>query len=69
MNRGQSDNVQVGANSNDDRAEAAVRRSQANNPGLDIAFRRGGEAMEGSGAPPGVAAQLAGSARQMAPSG
>lgn len=45
---------QVGANSNDDRAEEAVRRSQSSNPALDIAFRRGGEAMEGSGAPPGV---------------
>lgn len=46
----------VGANSNDEKAEAAVRLSQANNPGLDVAFRRGGEAMEGSGAPPDVPA-------------
>lgn len=45
---------QVGANANDDRAEEAVRRSQGSNPSLDIAFRRGGEAMEGSGAPAGV---------------
>lgn len=45
---------QVGANANDDRAEEAVRRSQGSNPALDIAFRRGGEAMEGSGAPAGV---------------
>lgn len=64
-----SHNIQVGANSNDDRAEAAVRQSQANNPGLDIAFRRGGEAMEGSGAPPEISPQMAGSASQMAPSG
>ncbi|CAN0149716.1 unnamed protein product [Scytosiphon promiscuus] len=48
--------LEVGANSNDDRAEEAVRRSQRDNPALDIAFRRGGEAMEGSGAPPGVGA-------------
>ncbi|CAN0346713.1 unnamed protein product [Ectocarpus sp. 12 AP-2014] len=46
--------LEVGANSNDERAEEAVRRSQGSNPALDIAFRRGGEAMEGSGAPPGV---------------
>ncbi|CAB1104375.1 unnamed protein product [Ectocarpus sp. CCAP 1310/34] len=46
--------LEVGANSNDERAEEAVRRSQSSNPALDIAFRRGGEAMEGSGAPPGV---------------
>lgn len=46
--------IQIGANSNDERAEEAVRRSQGSNPTLDIAFRRGGEAMEGSGAPPGV---------------
>lgn len=45
---------QVGANANDDRAEEAVRRSQGSNPSLDIAFRRGGEAMEGSGAPAGI---------------
>lgn len=45
---------QVGANANDDKAEEAVRRSQGSNPALDIAFRRGGEAMEGSGAPAGV---------------
>lgn len=43
---------QLGANCNDERAEAAVRGSQVTNPGLDIAFRRGGEAMEGSGMPP-----------------
>eukprot|EP00752_Nemacystus_decipiens_P006425 g5788.t1 len=46
--------LEVGANANDDRAEEAVRCSQGNNPALDIAFRRGGEAMEGSGAPAGI---------------
>lgn len=51
-----ADTEQVGANSNDEKAEAAVRLSQATNPGLDVAFRRGGEAMEGSGAPPDVPA-------------
>lgn len=51
---------QVGANANDDRAEEAIRRSQRSNPALDIAFRRGGEAMEGSGAPPGVGVGAAG---------
>lgn len=45
---------QVGANANDDRAEEAIRQSQRSNPALDIAFRRGGEAMEGSGGPPGA---------------
>lgn len=51
----------IGANSCDEIAEAAVRLSQSSNPGLDIAFRRGGEAMEGSGAPPGMgAAELQG---------
>ncbi|CAM9111853.1 unnamed protein product [Pylaiella littoralis] len=46
--------LEVGANANDDRAEEAIRQSQRGNPALDIAFRRGGEAMEGSGAPPGA---------------
>lgn len=50
----------MGANSNDDKAEAAVRLSQVNNPGLDVAFRRGGEAMEGAGAPPPGVGGLAG---------
>eukprot|EP00903_Cladosiphon_okamuranus_P012577 g11774.t1 len=46
--------LEVGANANDDRAEKAVRSSQGSNPSLDIAFRRGGEVMGGSGAPGGV---------------
>lgn len=51
---------QVGANANDDRAEEAIRLSQRSNPALDIAFRRGGEAMEGSGGPPGVSVGVGG---------
>lgn len=42
--------TQLGANASDERAEAAVRRSQAQNPVLDIAFKRGGHEMEGSDA-------------------
>ncbi|CAM9365071.1 unnamed protein product, partial [Choristocarpus tenellus] len=41
--------LEVGANANDYRSEEAVKSSQTCNPGLDIAFRRGGEAMEDAG--------------------
>ena len=42
----------LGANSNGERAEAAVRLSQSKNPTLDIAFRRAGQAMGGLEAAP-----------------